>query len=274
MTRPFILLTGATDGIGRQTAFDLLDAECDLILHGRNADKLGMLQGELRAHAPNARIETVRADLSSLAEVRGLAEEVKARFPDVDVLLHNAGVFMTSRLLTVDGYEATFAVNHLAPFLLTHLLLPTLQARPEARVVLVSSIAHTRGVLDFENLQGERAWDGVAAYSLSKLANVLFAVELARRLGAGSSVTVNALHPGVVSTKLLKTGFGIEGRDSLKKGAETSVFLATSPAVSGVTGAYFVRCERAPMSRVASDIPQVERFYRESCALTGIAGLP
>ncbi len=262
--QPHILLTGATDGIGRTAALELARRGARLLLHGRNAAKLQAIAGEVRALG--AQVATIRADFASLAEVRAMAAEVLAEHAPIDVLVNNAGVYMTELRHTIDGFETTFAVNHLAPFLLTELLLPSLPAH--GRILNTSSIAHTRGELDFENLNAERGFDGYATYALSKLANVLHTVELARRLGPVP--TVNALHPGVVSTKLLKKGFGIEGPDSLEQGAETTVFLALDPSVAEVTGRYFRQCREARTSTWAADAAACERFYEVSRTMVGL----
>jgi NAD(P)-dependent dehydrogenase (short-subunit alcohol dehydrogenase family) len=273
MQQKLILITGATDGIGKQTALELARGGARLLLHGRNQSKLEATRDELQRLVVGSLVEIVTADFSSLSEVRGLAEDVAARHGAIDVLVNNAGVYMNQLGMSRDGHEMTFAVNHLAPFLLTHLLLDALRAAPRARIVNVSSVAHMRGVLDFENLRGEKGFAPYGAYALSKLANVLFTVELARRLD-GAPITVNALHPGVVSTKLLIEGFGMQGSDSLSQGAATSVYLATSPEVADVSGRYFVRCREAEMNPVAAQAGMASRFYELSAELTGIRGLP
>ncbi len=193
-----------------------------------------------------------------------------SRFPRLDVLLHNAGVFMKELRLTVDGYETTFAVNHLAPFLLTHLLSGLLRQSAPARIVTVSSITHVNCPWDFDNLQGEKRYDGRNAYSLSKLANVLFTVEVAQRLH-GSGVTATCLHPGVVATKLLRAGFGGMSAASTDRGAETSVYLAVSPEVEGVTGKYFMNKREAEPSPLVRDVTIRTRLWELSERYTGIA---
>ena len=277
MTQPaskLVLITGATSGIGRQTARDIAHRGHRLILHGRSQDSLEEAARELAEASGGEAPEVVCADLASLDGVRQMAEALRDRFAAIDVLVNNAGVYMNERRLTADGYEMTFAVNHLAPFLLTHLLLDQLRgAGGRARVVNVSSIAHNRGRLDFDNLQAELQFDPYEAYSRSKLANVLFTVELARRLGPEADVAVNALHPGVVSTKLLTEGFGVQGSDSLEEGARTSVYLATAPEVEGVSGRYFKDCRQAPMNPVARDEALSQKFYDVSCEMCGIEGL-
>ncbi|MCC6748880.1 MAG: SDR family NAD(P)-dependent oxidoreductase [Deltaproteobacteria bacterium] len=269
---PLVLVTGSTDGIGRETARELCRRGARVILHGRSAERLERTRAELTVHASTALPAPLTGDLSSLAGVRALAEALLARGEPLDVLVNNAGVYLTDRRLTVDGFELTMAVNHFAPFLLTHLLLPALEGSGHGRVVHVSSVAHTRGELDLADLTFARRFSGYAAYAASKLANVLFSVELARRL-ASRPVTTNALHPGVVSTKLLKAGFGMEGPDSLAEGAATSVYLALSPEVAEVTGRYFVKRRQAPAAPAASDVALCRAFYEESARLTGASPL-
>jgi len=269
-----ILVTGATDGIGGQTALDLALQGHRVIVHGRDPARVELARQTLIEGSGNPRIEVVVADFASLDAVRAMGEELAARFETVDVLVNNAGVYARSLEHTRDGFESTFGINHLAPFLLTHLLLDRLKASKAGRVVNVSSVAHGRGVLDFENLQAERGFSAYPVYALSKLCNVCFTVELARRLGLASRVTVNALHPGVVSTKLLREGFGMSGGDSLADGAATSVLLATSAEVAQVTGQYFSDGREAPMNPVVEDRRATARLYARSCKMVGIEGLP
>lgn len=272
MDQKLILITGATDGIGKQTALELARGGARLLLHGRSQSRLEATRDEVRDLVNGSVVEIVTADFSSLAEVRSMAEEVRARHGVIDVLINNAGLFMNQREISRDGYELTFAVNHLAPFLLTHLLLDALRAAPRARIVNVSSMGHLRGELDFDNLQAEKSFTPYGAYALSKLGNVLFTIELARRLR--EPITVNSLHPGVVSTKLLVDGVGMQGQDSLSQSAATSVFLATSSEVDEVSGRFFVRCREAEMHPAAARPEIASRFYELSAELTGIRGLP
>lgn len=260
MTRPTYLVTGATDGIGRQTALNLARHGARVLVHGRNRGRAQATVAELRAAADLPELIPVTGDFSSLAQVRQLAREIRSGTGRLDAIVHNAGVYMKSRVLTEDGLETTFQVNHLAPFLLTHLLLDHLA--PAARIVVVSSVAHQGGYVDFSNLQGEKLFDGYSAYALSKLANLLFTVELAERLH-GTSLTVNALHPGVISTKLLRAGFNMEGVD-VERGARTSTYLTTSPEVEGVTGRYFMDCKTTACSLYVGDSALRERFWDTS----------
>ncbi|MFO0547114.1 MAG: SDR family NAD(P)-dependent oxidoreductase [Polyangiaceae bacterium] len=274
-----VLITGATDGIGLATAIDLAARGARLVLHGRSEEKLE----RARARAEEARRGSVAAtlsfDLAELAAVRRFAAAAAA-LPELDVLVANAGIFKRQREITVDGFEATMAVNHLAHVLLVHELLPRLRERAGARVVLVSSMAHGRGALpnspDF-GLREPRggatpAFEGYAAYARSKLANVLFGVELARRLGPHP--TVNSLHPGVVSTNLLREGFGMSGPDSAAEGAATSVHLAMSDDVVSDTGLYWVRKRKAEAHPLSRDHATTARFYEASCAAVGVNPLP
>ncbi|MEI8257707.1 MAG: SDR family oxidoreductase [Deltaproteobacteria bacterium] len=270
-TQPLVLVTGATDGIGRQTALDIARAGAAVIIHGRRAEGIAATREWLLREVHGATVHEARADLASLDGIRALGADLTARFARLDAVIHNAGVFMKERVLTRDGFETTFAVNHLAPFLLTHLLIGPLAAA-RGRVVNVSSIAHSRAAMDFSNLQGERQFAGYDAYARSKLANVLFTVELARRV-ASRGITTNALHPGVVGTKLLREGFGSNGSESLAEGAATSVFLAISPDVAGVTGKYFSQRREAVPSRLAGDDALARRFYEFSAEAVGVEPL-
>jgi len=231
MEGKIVLVTGPTDGIGKETALGIARMGARVLLHGRNAEKGRRVQKEIREKSGNDRIEFFLADLSLQREVRRLAAEVEKEHDRLDVLVNNAGVFMRVRRLTAEGIETTFAVNHLAPFLLTNLLLGHLKKSWPSRIATVSSIAHRDAQVDWSNLQGERRFDGYDAYdaySLSKLGNLLFTYELSRRLN-GSGVDANALHPGVVRTKLLRAGFGDYPGDDPRKGAMASIRLATSP---------------------------------------------
>lgn len=271
-----VLVTGATDGIGRQTAFDLARRGARVIVHGRSAERVDATLREIAAEYPDAIAGQLVFDLSALDQVRAMADAA-AKFSPVPVLLNNAGVFVTERQTSADGFELTLAVNHLAPFLLTHLLLPTLESSVKngepSRVILVSSVAHRRGRIDFGNLQLQAGYDGYLAYANSKLMNVMFAVEMARRL-SNRPVTINALHPGVVSTKLLRTGFNMEGPDTLAQGAQTSVYLALSSEARRNNGEYFADRVRAPKHAAAQDPELCRKLYEVSCKLANIEGLP
>ena len=241
-----------------------------MLVHGRSEERCQQAVDEIRSASGNPQVEYVLADFASLAQVREMATEVGKRVEQLDVLVNNAGVYFKERTLSTDGYEMTFAVNHLAPFLLTNLLLPLLQKAPAGRIVTVSSTMHTVRGLDMNDLQGEQRYRGNGAYALSKLGNILMTRELAERL-AGSSMTANCLHPGVIDTKLLRNAFGMSG-SSLKSGAATSVFLASSPEVTGVSGTYFENCQPVEVGDQAQDPTLQKQFWQISEALTGLAG--
>ncbi len=262
-----ILVTGSTDGIGRATALALAGQGCAVIVHGRNAARASAAARAIAAATGNRQVTPVAADFAVLAEVRALAEQVLRTCPRLDVLINNAGIAVRRRNTSTDGYESTFAVNHLAPFLLTNLLLDRLRASAPARIVNVSSGAHSSGHIDFDDLQMERRFDGWQAYCNSKLANALFTCELARLLDP-REVTVNFLHPGVIDTKLLHVNFG--GGSPVATGARTPVHLALAPEVADVSGAYFVNRRRARASSTAGDRRLAAELWRVSSELTGL----
>ncbi|MBL8957563.1 MAG: SDR family oxidoreductase [Myxococcaceae bacterium] len=265
---PTHLVTGASDGIGKQTALVLAQKHgATVLVHGRNEARATEAVKSLGA----GDFVPVWGDLGSLKDVSAMADRVLAKHPVIDVLLNNAGVFMKERELTADGFEKTMAVNHFGHFLLTHRLLPALKAAKQGRIVHVSSMAHQRGELDLDDLTFERDFSGYGAYSASKLANVLFSNALARRL-KGTAVTSNALHPGVIKTKLLATGFGMGGA-SLASGAATSVYCATEPKLAEVTGEYFSDARKSEASADARNLKQQEAFYTSSCKATGVTPL-
>ena len=271
---PVVLVTGATDGIGRETATALARRGARVIVHGRNAEKAEEATAAIRALGAGQPLAPLVVDLSRLADVRGAPAILDARETQVDVVVHNAGVYMREKVKSADGFELTLAVNHLAPFALTHALLASWAGRRLSRIVNVSSIAHNRGRIDLEDLSFERrGFDAYATYAASKLANVLFTVELARRL-AGRGVTVNALHPGVVSTKLLTEGMGVHGSNSVAEGSATSVRLALDADLAGVTGGYFSEGRPAPRNAVIEDASLARRFYELSAKLAGVEPLP
>lgn len=266
------IVTGATDGIGKQTALELLGRGLFVVVHGRNEAKAKSAAQEIgSASGKPESVTSAAADFSRLDEVRSLAASLKSRFPRIDVLVNNAGIFMHERVLTDDGHEMTFAVNHYAPFLLTLSLMPALRSSPAARVITVSSVAHSRARLDFDDLESVRRYDGYGAYSTSKLANVLFSNELARRL-ANTPMTSNALHPGVISTKLLREGFGSSGA-SLERGAALSVKLATEPVFATMTGRYFSDDREVTPSPTSRDPKTQLRLWEISVLRTGAPDL-
>jgi NAD(P)-dependent dehydrogenase (short-subunit alcohol dehydrogenase family) len=270
-------VTGSTHGIGLATAAALARTGATVILHGRSPDRLDAVARTLTRQTGNRHVSGLTADFSSLDDVRRLARDVKSRHERLDVLVNNAGALSFGRRTTADGFEWHVGVNHLAPFLLTNLLLDTLQTGPPARIVNVASLAHRNNPIDLDDLNFERGYRTFAAYGRSKCANILFTVELARRL-APARVTANTLHPGVVFTNLLHTSLTMRWvwrllRPALlspEEGARTSIFLATSPEVEGVTGRYFVRCREATPEPYATDRTQAQRLWERSAALTGL----
>jgi NAD(P)-dependent dehydrogenase (short-subunit alcohol dehydrogenase family) len=269
-----VLVTGATDGIGKETAIELARRGARVLVHGRNGDRAKETVAAIEAVRPGAALEPLILDLARLAEVRAAGDELDRRGVAVTVLINNAGVYMRERVVSADGFELSFAVNHLAPFALTHALLRARRGAELSRIVNVSSIAHARGRIDFEDGPwGRRRFDGYTAYAASKLANVLFTVELARRFGEGGP-RVNALHPGVVSTKLLVDGMGARGNDSAAEGADTSVRLALDADLANATGQYWSAGRPASMNPLARDAALAARFYEWSAELAGVAPLP
>ena len=271
-----ILVTGATDGIGRETALALARRGARVIVHGRSAARAEETTAALAALGEGAPppLDPLVVDLARLADVRAAPSILAGRGVSVDVIVNNAGVYLREPARSADGFELTFAVNHLAPFALTHALLSSPAGAALRRVVNVSSIAHRRGQIALDDLSFDRrGFDAYGTYAASKLANVIFTVELARRL-AGRGVMVNALHPGVVSTKLLTEGMGARGRDSLGEGAATSVRLALDADLDGVTGGYFVDGRLADRSPAAEARELARRFYEISAELAGVTPLP
>lgn len=268
-----VLITGATAGIGKATAIGLADKGARLILVGRSDQRLAAVAAE-----GHQEVITMKAELSSMAEVRRLAAEILGSAPRLDVLINNAGTIVGDRRLTVDGYEYTFALDHLSPFLLTNLLLGTLKASAPSRVIAVSSAGHLAGTMHFDDLMLEKGYRAFKAYSQAKLANVLFTNELARRL-AGTGVTANSLHPGTVRTHFgdeLKGAFRIgmylvrPFEIGPRTGARTSIYLASSPEVEGVSGKYFVRQKPRRPSAEAADPEIARRLWEVSAKLVGL----
>lgn len=272
-----VVITGATSGIGTETARALADAGARVVMINRNPQKAEAVADDLRRTA-TGEIDLVRGDMSSFASIREAANEVLERYPRIDVLISNAGVFRARRHETTDGFEEVFGVNHLAPFLLTNLLLERLRASAPSRIVVVASEAHRGAVLDFDDLLLQRRYGAWRAYSRSKLSNIMFTYALSRRLD-GSGVIANCLHPGFVATRL-GSGNKIPIRPvyillrpftiSPKKGSETSVYLATSPEVEGISGKYFDKKRESRSSRVSLEEEPQELLWKMSADLTGI----
>jgi len=262
-----ILITGATDGIGKQTALELAQLGHDIFIHGRNAERLSETKSWIQSLHPTAKIETFLADFASLDEVKQMANSVLSKNKQLDVLINNAGVFEKYFKKNTDGYERTFAINHLAHFYLTHLLLPQLKSQAFARIINVASMAQATSI-DFNALNGEKGYNPYDAYELSKLCNILFTFKLATELEE-NSITVNALHPGVISTKILHTGWGIGGGD-LHSGAVTSVFLATSPEGAQSSGHYYINKQKENASRAAYILENQDMLWERSLEMCGL----
>jgi NAD(P)-dependent dehydrogenase (short-subunit alcohol dehydrogenase family) len=278
-----VVITGGNSGIGLETAEALAAMGARVIVTARNADKgRAAVAGITQRLGGNAQVQLVVFDLADLTSVRRGADEILEQAPRLDVLVNNAGVVLSERHETVDGFEATFATNHLGPFLLTNLLLGRIRESAPARIVNVASTAHNtaRKGIPFDDLQSKKRYRGMRVYGESKLANILFTLELARRL-AGTGVTANSLHPGTV-----RTGYGADGDArgflafgikiakpfflSPAKGARTSIYLASSPEVEGVTGEYFAKCKPAKSRRWAQDAEAAQRLWQVSEELVGL----
>lgn len=272
------VITGATDGIGKETAHALALQGARLLIHGRDPDKGARAVAQLMARSRNPAIEFLPADFGSLADVRRLAASVMQRTPYIDVLINNAGGMFVNRTVSKEGYELTFAVNHLAPFLLTHLLLDCLKSASQARIVTTASNAHRGAMLDFADLQTMRKYSGMGAYGRSKLANILFTRALAKRL-EGTAVTATCLHPGFVRTSIARD-MGAIPRSifrlmspfirSPRKGAQTLVYLASCADVQGASGGYYIDCKLTQPSSAAQDDQAAERLWQVSRTLVGI----
>jgi len=275
-----VLVTGASGGIGMATALGLSKLGAHVAITGRDRERVLAAARQIRSGGGGL-ADVFVADLSSQSEVRRLAGEVLQCLPSIDVLVNNVGGYWNTRHVTDDGLEYTFALNHLAPFLLTNLLLDRLAQAPAARVVTVSSNAQALGRIDFDDLQGTEGYSGARAYNQSKLANVLFTYELAKRLH-GTSVTANALHPGVVNTS-----FGREDAARVQRvlvpvmrplmksptqGAATSIHVASAPALAEVTGLFFTQSKPKSSSPRSYDTAVAARLWQVSAQLTGLPG--
>jgi NAD(P)-dependent dehydrogenase (short-subunit alcohol dehydrogenase family) len=277
------LITGSTSGIGKEIAIGLAKMKANVVLVGRNKEKCQATLEEIWRNASidtnKNRVSYLLADLSSQASIHQLAKEFLDSYESLDILVNNAGVFLSRRFTTVDGIEYTFAVNHLAPFLLTNLLFERIKASSPSRIITTSSVAHRGARINFDNLQFERGrYNGIEAYRQSKLANILFTKELARR-SRGSGVTSNCFHPGGVRTNLVQSGpwyyrliwaiidpFLVSPR----KGADTAIYLASSSKVDSISGKYFVNRKPVGPSGTADDHDATARLWKISEELTGI----
>jgi NAD(P)-dependent dehydrogenase (short-subunit alcohol dehydrogenase family) len=275
-----VVVTGASSGIGRATAKALAARGAHIVMVFRESGRAANAYREVRGASTGGTVDLLLCDLSSLQSVRECGVRFRERHKRCDVLINNAGIYLSKRQVTVDSFETTFAVNHLSHFLLTHLLLDVLKNSAPSRIITVSSQAHRVGGINIDDLQSQKRYSAFRAYQQSKLANVLFTYELARRLDP-SQVTANALHPGVVRTRFgqtdngfMKIGVKLAGfmMISPDKGALTSVYLASSPDVAGTTGQYFMRCRPARSSRISYDREAAGRLWKASERLCGISG--
>lgn len=270
------LVTGSSSGIGKVAARELATMGATVVMLCRNRAKGEAVQAEIKEASGNAQVDLIVTDLSELSQVRHAAHEFKQNYPQLHVLINNAGGMNTERKVTSDGLEATFVTNYLAPFLLTQLLLDVLKASAPARIVNVSAPAHKIGKIDFTDLQSEHRYNALKAYAQSKLALISFTYELAERL-KGTGVTVNALDPGHVVSNFNNSTKGIlhviaeviyffDGRSPVK-GARTTLYLATSPEVENVSGKYFLNCKQIPSSRRSYDVAVQHHLWNVSEAL-------
>jgi retinol dehydrogenase-14 len=275
-----IVITGGTNGIGEAASLELAKKGAEVIIVGRNPKKTKTVVGQISEQTGNSAVHGLVADLSSMAAVCRLSQEILLNYPAVNILVNNVGGIFATRNLTIDGYEYTFALNHLSYFLLTNLLLDRLKANAPARIINVSSRSHEGANINFDDLQSEHQYNfgGYKAYGQSKLANLLFTYELARRL-AGTGVTVNAVHPGTVAS-----GFGENNNGVMKfsmkiyhqfsltpeQGADTVVYLASSPDVEGITGKYWTLRKAVPSSPQSYDQDAQKRLWTVSAQLAGI----
>ena len=273
-----VLITGGTSGIGKATAVALAAMGADVVIVGRNPERGRAALEEIKAHSHSESVELMLADLCAQAEVRRLAEEFLERYDRLDVLANNAGLVQSKRSETPDDIETTLATNHLAPFLLTSLLLETLEQSAPSRVITVSSEAQRWGNMDFEDLQSRRKYRGFPVYGMTKLANIMFTYELAERLN-GTGVTATCLHPGSVGTNFGQNNKGPMAlffrtfkpfMRSSEKGADTLVWLASSPEIDGVSGKYFFDRKEIEAKKVAYDPAARRTLWEVSEDLTGL----
>jgi retinol dehydrogenase 12 len=269
------IITGSTSGIGKETAKVLAAKGAVLVLPVRDSMKGEILRDEILEKNPEARLDFIQCDLSSFSSIRAFAADFKSKYKNLHLLINNAGIWETKRNLSVDGIEKNFAINHLAPFLLTNLLLDTIKASAPARIINVSSEAHRQADINFQDLEMEKKYSSFRSYSQSKLANILFTKKLSQKL-KGSGVTANCLHPGVVSTSLfdkmprILTGIFSLFMISPEKGAQTTLYLATSPEVDKISGEYFAKSQRKKPASAALRQDIADKLWTKSENYVGI----
>lgn len=276
MQGKLVIVTGASNGIGLETTRGLVQQGAHVVMVVRNRGKTEIVRDDLLKQTPHAEIDIMTADFSSQDSIRQFAQDFLKTYDRLDVLVNNAGGIFAKRSTTVDGIEYTFAVNHLGYFLVTNLLLDRLKSSAPARIVSVSSMAHAGAKIRFDDMQYAKSYNSMGAYGQSKLANIMFTYALARRL-EGTHVTANCLHPGVVSSGFAKNNGGIWSLGisllspifiSPTKGAQTSIFLASSPLAEGVSGKYFDKSKPVATSRISYNIAEQERLWHISADLT------
>jgi len=274
------VVTGGSSGIGQYTALALAQAGYAVVITARSAERLAETAAWIRREAPGATVETERVDFASFASVRAMAARILERHPKIAILVNNAGMVMGRRKISEDGLESILQINHLSPFLLTELLLPAIkaaQADAPARIVVTASNASTHSKIDFDDMQMEKGWGPMRVYGRSKLMNIMFTYALARRL-TGTGITVNALHPGFVGTRIANKGWAIDWLWALVKpfvltsaqGAETAIYLALSPEVAGVSGQYFYKKKPIRSNALSYDEGVQERLWQVSARMTGL----
>jgi NAD(P)-dependent dehydrogenase (short-subunit alcohol dehydrogenase family) len=277
MENKIILITGANSGIGKATATALAEMGAHIVMVSRDLEKGEQARLDVARISRNNQVDIMQCDLASLDSIRRFASEFLSKYSRLDVLINNAGIYTEKRMLTSEGFEYQIGVNHLGPFLLTRLLLPLLKKSSPSRIINVSSAAHFGGRIDFNDLHLEHRYSSWKSYAQSKLANVLFTYELAHRL-TGTGVTVNCLHPGLVNTRFAYDRKSERPNPLMKlmkpftitpeSGAETSVYLAASPEVEGVTGKYFQKRKEKASSRASYDLVVAEKLWNLSEVLT------
>ncbi len=261
-----ILITGSTSGIGKATALKLVESGEEVIIHGRNQEKAMATVEEIKQEVKNAKIHAVYGDIRFLKDIKSLVEQVKERIDKLDILINNAGVFKPKRTITGDGLEETFAVNYVAPFIITNELIDLLKRAPSARIINVASEVHSNHP-DFDDLQHEKDYSGTKAYSLSKTCLIMFTYLLAEKL-KGTDITVNTLHPGVINTKLLDLAYGHVGV-STDIGAKNLIYLATSPDLEGITGNYFNNSRMSTSKSITYDKDLQRKLWKKTETLIG-----
>jgi len=268
------MVTGANSGIGKETAKALSEMNATVVMVCRDKERGEKAREDIINQTGNKNIDLILCDLSSQEQIRKLVTEFKEKYQNLHVLINNAGVMLKKRVISIDGIEMNFAVNHLAPFLLTNLLLDVIKKSAPSRIVIVSSAAHRMAKMDFDDLQSEKKkYRLFRVYGVSKLAVMLFTYELSRKLD-GTGVTVNALHPGLVNTNLgrdqskFSQGFGKAFFKSPEKGAETSIYLASTPDVEGITGKYWIKKEQHKSSEGSYNLEYAEKLWKICVEMT------